>query len=119
MTRRELLVLLSATAIGCAAGIPTIPVKDDDAALDAWLDAELGDADLGAVAAAWRARHPGDAPRDALLAGRAPGESLSAHFARRVAAEHAAGQVEILDGWFLSPTEARLAALRARPSLPG
>ena len=116
MTRRELLVLLSATAIGCAAGIPTVK---DDAALDAWLDVELGDADLAAVAAAWRARHPGDAPRDALLAGRAPGESLSAHFARRVAAEHAAGQVEILDGWFLSPTEARLAALRARPSPPG
>jgi hypothetical protein len=111
MTRRELLWLVSATALGCAARVPAIK---DDTTLDAWLDAELGDADLAAVAAAWRARHPGCAPRDALLAGRPPGESLSAHFARRVAAEHAAGQVEILDGWYLCPTEARLAAVRAR-----
>jgi hypothetical protein len=107
MTRRELLLLLS--ALGCARGMPAMK---DAGALDAWLDRELGDADLAAVAAAWRARHPGDVPRDALLGGRAPGESLPSSLARRIAAEHAAGQVEILDGWYLCPTEARLAALR-------
>jgi hypothetical protein len=119
ITRRELLALLAAGA-ALLAGVPAAdavalraPTAPDE--LTAWLDATLGGADLSAVAAAWRERHPAESTADALaryvLAGRRRGEPLASFLARAVASEHAAGRAELLDGWFLAPTEARLAAL--------
>ena len=77
----------------------------------------LGDAEVTALAAAWRARHTDEVDADALaraiLAGRRRGEPLAAHLARRNAADHAEERAELLDGWYLAPTEARLVTLVA------
>jgi hypothetical protein len=111
-----MLHLLSAGAALLGCGLPAAtPTRDDEAELAAWLRAKLGDAEVTALAAAWRARHPDEtepqALARALLAGRARGEPLAAHLARTNAAEHAGERAELVDGWVLAPTEARLVTL--------
>jgi hypothetical protein len=78
----------------------------------------LGQADLKAIGAAWIAAHPNESSADvltrAITSGRRRGEALGPYLARVVAEEHGAGRAELVDGWFLAPTEARLAALSSR-----
>ena len=119
ITRRRALAVLGALAAASVAR-PLGALAPTDAAeseLEAWLASALGGADLAAIAIAWHAQHPTDASREALaravLTGRRAGEPLASHLARQVAAEHAAERAELLDGWYLAPTEARLVVLAA------
>jgi hypothetical protein len=121
MTRRRAAALLAASIAlamspgALAAATRDRTTRDDATELAAWIAGTLRDVDLATVAAAWRSAHPTVASRDAVvravLASRRAGESLASHLARRVAEEHAAGRAERLDGWYLVPTEARLALL--------
>ena len=123
MSRREMVGLLCA-GVAILTGVPVelpaatrhaLAASSTDAELAEWVEERLGDTDLSAIAAAWTSRHPDEGPRPALeralLADRRRGTPLSAHLAHRVTTEHAAGRAEELDGWYLAPTEARLAAL--------
>ena len=80
----------------------------------------LGDA-LVAVGGRYLEEHPEEADREALLAGlpalegrvpERPGQGLQV-LADQAAADHEAGDVVVLDGWVLSVTECRAAALYA------
>ena len=124
VSRRDVLALLAAAAAAFGCG-PTaaragydrraLTGTDGDEALRDWLQAALGDADLTAIASAWRAADPAAtsaaALAAALLRGRRRGDTVQEHLARSVTADHAAGRTAILDGWVLSYTEGRLAAL--------
>ncbi len=120
ISRREMLQLLGVGGIVLVSGgaavlraqTLTLPQASD---LDAWLQSELASADLSGIATAWRERHPEESSRESLthqiLAGRRKQETLEAYLKRIIAADYRAGKAELLDGWYLSPTEARLAAL--------
>ena len=123
LSRREMLVLLAggvAVASGAAPGrladFARGPFSiQSDAELDAWVTSRLAEADVRTIAAAWTTRHPAESSAAvltrAILAGRKGREPLSAYLARTVSAEHRDGRSEEVDGWFLAPTEARLATL--------
>jgi hypothetical protein len=119
VTRRRALGLLAAS-IATAAVSPSRALGSwrrpvGNAELDAWIAARLGQADLDGIAKAWVAAHPNEASADALtraiMSGRRSGQTLDAYLSGMVAEEHRAGRAEVLDGWFLAPTEARIAAL--------
>ena len=121
VSRREVLALFGAALIGgmlpapLGAYAPRGSGHQLEAELDAWLSTRLGDADVKAIAAAWRAAHPAEASAEgvarAILAKRRGGEPLARYLARTVASEHGEGRAERMDGWYLAPTEARLATL--------
>lgn len=123
VSRREMVVLLAAgiAVIGGAsplrlAALPLVPRQaQGDAELTAWIDAQLGRADVASLASAWRSSHPTEtsvpALARAIVTGRKPGEPLTAFLVRRVEGEHRVGRAEPVDGWYLAPTEARLATL--------
>jgi hypothetical protein len=111
--------MLAAT-IAAAAASPSQALgswqrSGDSAELDAWIADHLNQADLAGISAAWVAAHPQESSADALsraiMRGRRRGESLGVYLSRAVAAEHRAGRAEVVDGWYLAPTEARVAAL--------
>lgn len=117
ITRRRALAVLGALAVASVARPLTAlaATQAADSELETWLVGALGGADLAAFAMAWRAKHPTESSREtlarAVLTGRRAGEPLAAYLARQVAAEHAAERSELLDGWYLTPTEARLVVL--------
>ena len=119
ITRRQALGLLAAS-IATATASPSRALgswrrRSGNAELDAWIAQRLGQADVNGVRSAWIAAHPTESPADvltrAILSGRRSGEALGSYLARVVAEEHRAGRAEVLDGWYLAPTEARIAAL--------
>ena len=121
ISRREMLALLGVAVAGGA--LPSSlhalatrhPVFASEAELDAWVTDRLGDADVKAIATAWRASHSAESSAEvvtrAILSGRRRGEPLAEFLARAVATEHEQGRAEDVDGWHLAPTEARLATL--------
>ena len=124
ITRRQALGLLAASVAAVAASpVQALGVRRKigvNAELDAWVAERLGQADVKGVAAAWRAAHPSESSADvltrAIMSGRRRGEGLGAYLSRVVADEYRADRAEVLDGWFLAPTEARIAALASLPS---
>jgi len=124
VSRRDMLALLGAgLAITMTGALPSslsaaarnVARVQGNAELDTWVTAQLGRADVRGIGSAWKARHPADSSPDALaraiLSERRRGEPLPAYLSRVVVAEHAAGRAEPVDGWYLAPTEARLATL--------
>ena len=124
ITRREALGLLAASFVTVvsspAQAFGVRPSSSLNAELDAWVAERLGQADMKGIAEAWKAAHPGESSSDvltrAILTGRRRGERLDAYLSRVVAEEHRTGRAEVLDGWFLAPTEARIAALASLSS---
>jgi hypothetical protein len=119
ITRRKALGLLAAS-VATAAASPGTALGSwrragESAELDVWLAERLGQADVKGIAAAWQAAHPTETSAEtltrAIMSGRRRGESIGVYLSRVVAEEHRAGRAELLDGWFLVRTEARLAAL--------
>ena len=119
ITRRQALGVLAAS-IATAAASPGQALGSwrragEHTELDAWIADRLGQADVKSIGAAWIAGHPTESSADALtraiVSGRRRGEAFGGYLARVVAEEHRAGKAEVLDGWFLAPTEARIAAL--------
>jgi hypothetical protein len=123
VSRREMLVALAA---GVAVATGAVPRRLDafvgrgalfatEAELDAWVTARLGQADVTSIAKAWREAHPAESSAAAVtraIVARRPGrEPLGEYLARAVAEEHRDGRAEAVDGWYLTPTEARLATL--------
>ena len=121
VTRREMLALLGAGLVTAAGGsvrelvAATPRGAESDVELARWVVEQLAGIDVRTLAGAWRERHPAEATRMALareiLAGRRRGEALQRFLARKIAAEHRDGRAEVVDGWYLAPTEARLVAL--------
>ena len=119
ITRRQALGLL-ATSLAITASSPSRALgswrgSGESAELDAWIAERLRQADVKGIGAAWVAAHPNESSADmltrAIMSGRRRGEVLGAYLSRVVAEEHRAGRAEVVDGWFLAPTEARIAAL--------
>jgi hypothetical protein len=123
MSRRDMLALLSAgltlAVLSPARTLGALPRPlhgtSEEASLAQWVNEQLGDADVTALAAAWTRSHPAERSRAVvermLLQSRNDGEALDVSLARRIADEHAAGRSERVDGWYLAPTEARLLVL--------
>ena len=121
VSRREMLALLGVALAGGVLpaslhGLPTRPpLYAKQAELDAWVTDHLGDANVRPIATAWRAKHAAESSAEAvtraILSGRRRGEPLSDFLPRVVTAEHRDGRAEAVDGWYLAPTEARLATL--------
>ena len=121
VSRREMLALLVVAAAGGT--LPTSlhglaarrPIFASEPELEAWVTDRLGQADVKAMATAWRAKHPAESSAEvvtrAILSGRRRGEPLAEFLARAVATEHEQGRAEVVDGWYFAPTEARLATL--------
>ena len=119
ITRRQALRFL-ATSLVAGAASPSRALgswrrREELAELDEWIAERLAQADVKGIGAAWVAAHPGESSagvlRQAIMSGRRRGESIGAHLTRVVAEEHRAGRAEVLDGWYLAPTEARIASL--------
>jgi hypothetical protein len=114
MHRRELVEMLAAGLV-VFTGIRPSGGRAEDPDLTSWITQELKGIDLSPIATAWRGLHPDESSEDrlatAILDQRRGTEPIGNYIARRVSAEYGAGQAEALDGWFLSPTEARLAVL--------
>jgi hypothetical protein len=91
------------------------PRAESNAELEAWVKERLGQADVKGIAEAWLTAHPVDSSPDAITrqisASRKPREPLGDYLSRVVVEEHRAGRAELVDGWFLAPTEARIATL--------
>ena len=120
LSRRQALGWL-ATSVVAAAASPTRAFggwqrAELNAELDAWLAERLGQADVKGIAEAWRAAHSAELSAEVLtrliVANRKRGEPLAEYLSRVVVEEHRAGRAELVDGWFLAPTEARIATLR-------
>ena len=124
VSRRDMLALLGAgLAVATAGALPSsvygaarsVAREASNAELEKWVSAQLGQSDVRSIASAWKATHPTDSTAQSLarsiLAERRGGEALEAYLSRMVAREHAAGRAEPVDGWYLAPTEARLATL--------
>ena len=124
LSRRDVLALLGAGLAVAATGVTPLslyaavrPVARpaSSAELETWVSTQLGQSDVRSIASAWKAKHATDSTAQSLaqriLAERRRGEALEAYLARMVASEHAAGRAESVDGWYLAPTEARLATL--------
>ena len=110
--RRTLLAIAAAACMGAApASRHRWPVWDCFGHLD----------DLAALGRACRAEHPG-LPRGAAPALMArlgapldgPGPATATLLARRIAADHAAGDTLRVDGWVLARSEVLLAALASQ-----
>ena len=121
VSRREMLALLGVAVAGGVLPAPLHglatrpPLFASEAELEAWVNEHLGEADVKAIATAWKAKHPAESSSDevtrAILSGRRRGEPLADFLPRVVTAEHRDGRAEVVDGWYLAPTEARLATL--------
>ena len=119
MTRRQALGLLVASVATAAVSPRRASGSRGRAArnteLDAWIAERLGQADVNAIGSAWVAAHRNESSADALtraiMSRRRRGEALGVYLSRVVTEEHRAGRAEVFDGWFLAPTEARIAAL--------
>jgi hypothetical protein len=126
VSRREMLAALMALTAGVTVATGGVPRRLDafvgrgalfatEPELDAWVTAQLGQADVTSIATAWRQSHPAEssaaAVTRAIVARRRGREPLGEYLARAVAEEHRDGRAEAVDGWYLAPTEARLATL--------
>jgi hypothetical protein len=117
-TRRRLLGLLAAAGIG-AVGWRLADESGADSP-EGRLAAVLGDQDAArSVGRRYLATHPGEADEQALLRLLGPlgdpdvlaREQLTVRVRRAVRDDFAGGRVVLVDGWYLSETEARLCAL--------
>ena len=117
-TRRRLLALAAAAGIGAAAW----RLADDGVAdsPEARLAAVLGDRDAArSVGERYLAGRPGERDEQALLRLLRPlgdpellaRDELGTRVRRAVREDFAQGRVVLVDGWYLSETEARLCAL--------
>ena len=124
VSRRDMLALIGAgLAVATTGALPSslygaassVAREATNAELETWVSAQLGESDVRSIASAWKATHATDSTAQSLaqtiLSERRRGEGLEAYLARMVAKEHAAGRAEPVDGWYLAPTEARLATL--------
>ena len=119
LSRRRALGVLAAS-VAAAVVSPTRafgvrPRAESYAELEAWVKERLGQADVKGIADAWLTAHPVESSPEAITrlssANRKPREPLGDYLSRVVIDEHRAGRAELVDGWFLAPTEARIAAL--------
>jgi hypothetical protein len=121
LSRREMLALLGAAVAGGVLPMPLHgfttrrPLFASEEDLEAWVNEHLAQADVKAIATAWKAKHPSESSAEsvarAILSGRRRGEPLADFLPRVVTAEHRDGRAEVVDGWYFAPTEARLAML--------
>ena len=119
ISRRQALGVLAATVATAVASpsraLGTWHRVASAAELDAWINERLGSADVKGIADAWRTTHAAESSAESLtklvMANRKSSESVGGYLSRVVVEEHRAGRAELVDGWFLAPTEARIAVL--------
>jgi hypothetical protein len=117
LTRREWAALLAAVPMSAVAAAGSF--QEDR--LRAWASAHVPASDLAALARAYEQRHPSEpvtAIEAALLSDRPADVPLATHLARQAQRDFANGDLEDLEGWMLSRTEARLIALAAGQGRP-